>query len=886
MAENIRIYPGRHFTIDEISGVYLSNFDLSTISWSTVSDYGHEEKHALMKQDESQTDTTVTFYQSATRLVEEGDLPYFNVIALFNETTVDGHTNYELLTYGILGTIQETASTSKWQVNIQLEWSSQVSQVSMNLLKVYLRHTQDTSSTSYSATETINQVHEKIVGLGAQDITNRAQRIAFYYDNKVSNDLDGGTAPQGYTQYLDAGQRLTNNNLLFITNTEDSYTFGDITPDPVVDPNTDISNGGLILKARGSSTSYLDDVTTYCLDAKRASYIPDTADQTVSKNIKNTNSMPESERHKALSDFTSCIIGTYFFPQLIEILYSDIKQDVQDLSLDTFSQIFVNSYQKATMYFDLAKGMGFFLPLDDFDENAARYFILFPCGTNDFVVKIFKLDKNDKANIPTNTVFMPVLYVQQASYFIQYDNGVLLTFSLPNPLPNKKTFSAHKDYQKWQESPQVDVNIPSNPWCFPQYNETTHEWAKTNDMPSAYEYAIFECSNVLPLNSFTTINMNDVGLIGNICTAPQDIRGLVRYYHLILDKVKSEITGNGNTGTITPFDGISYKILDKIQNSGKIDFPSGSTLPEFFIANDAITFSKSGSIQWSTDWELTEEELYDLYYKTYRFKHDSVGEVSWLSNFYNTIKDGIQNAVIFESSINGEQQKVSSSIPLSTLDWDSLSDVGNPEIEQLQFDIITQGFTRSLEAIKNTFNYGIARTKSVKWMFFDNAVVTVDHADSETNPYYYITVMKYSDKYGANLFRQVIPSSQISDLQVTYSSDILTLKFKYRSETSLGINYTSLYDLNARESHKPIASLNSTYENVHTEDSTGGTGTSVVTTDNFSINDLYYSNGLLFQTENSPTHQSYYKHTVENGPINWYSTNGIRLLRKIFYDLQ
>lgn len=922
MAENITIYPGRHFTIDDIGlyeggqyvsgGVYLSNIDLTSISWSTVSTEGHSTP-ALQKSLDGQTATSVTFYQDTDKIFDNEAfydiLPFFNVIAIFHEEMIDGAVKYELLTYGLLGTIQETKSTSRWEVIVQLEWTSELGSTIINLSKVYLEHTQQTSAISEEASQTIDQVHEKLIGLGAQDVTSRAQRIAFFYDNKVCNEIETLPSESPYVQYLDAGQRLTNNNLLFKADSGDSFDFGDIDPivEVPVDSTTDISNGGMVLYSRGGAVNYLDDVITYYLDAKRTSYIPDENDNShldkVSQNIKAN--IEEADRNKALSDFTACIIGNFVFPQLINIIYDDVHASDTTVTFEQFSDIYTKSYKKASLSFNLARGSGFFLPLDDFSDNInVRYFVYLPCGTNDFVIKILKVPKSSVDSgityeIPNNEFFMPMLYIQQSTYFVQYENAKLLTFNVPEVTGTN--LSTHIEF--YNSDVSQPKTIPSNPWCFPEkvYNSSTYTWEPTNDMPEQYQYAICNCTDMRVIEGFTTVNMNDVGLLGLICEAPEDIRGLVRYYHQILDNIKNILAAIRTAGEIIDtgsFDGISYKLLEKIKNEQLIewinvssDTPISSGTPyREFAEHDKIRFRYVGNIThlvWSSTWELTEKELYSIYTDSYNYKHGkpNVGNINWLSHFYATIKDRVQDALIFESAINDEQQIVSSSIPISTLDWDSLSDVGNPDIEQMQFNIITQGFSRALEAIKNTFNYGVARTNSstIKWMFFDNAIVLVDKKDLNgdlTNDYYYVTVLKYSDKYGSNLFRQVIPSTQIDDLRVTYSSDILTLKFDSQSELSQKTGYTSLYDLNVREPHKPVASVNSAYYLQHSDLGTN-------TLDYMLVRDLYYSNGVLFETENnSPTNGYYYQASNTSNHISWTGTNGIKLLRKIFYDFQ
>lgn len=516
------------------------------------------------------------------------------------------------------------------------------------------------------------------------------------------------------------------------------------------------------------------------------------------------------------------------------------------LSIDTDGNLiktpnsrFVSFYKNSSVNVDSNFGISLLVPLDN-------GFLIHGCGG--LAHEALLLVSNDKSfieKLPKIKNIPPKMYRYGAfTIFIQYSNGFAIKINLSGSNPDVIS----------------DVNVyEGESYKLSRYLINDSNCQIFNNISSSNGY------KMCILNEHTSIT----GTYGIVHRGPAVYNEYRSYYESIINKF---IENKKNNTFIIEYSGIAELIIRKLHN---LDTQSSN---EFSINNGLITYTDNSDGNRSNYELLTYEEVYSIF-DDQLDKVNSTDNLEPLANFINTVnsdRHDLLHFVTINKSLDNDLY--SKEVEIS----ENIFDHGFIEIpnykECLSYNMAINHELNALEAMTELFNnYVYSKQNSTEnpdkyqWMFCDNAVLLLE----QDTKYWYINVIKYSDRYGNNQFRQVIKKDQINNLIVSYSTDILTIKFS----DNLTTNYNKpsivrMYDLNSAKPHVPIYGADEKYEfNRHTNNN--------IIRDYYNIESSYYSNGMLFKTESDYNYASIEYNDFNDIPDIIYST-GEKLNRILF----
>lgn len=508
--------------------------------------------------------------------------------------------------------------------------------------------------------------------------------------------------------------------------------------------------------------------------------------------------------------YTSLSTMTFINPELINFIFHKSDVFLNDLTIEDL----INGYKHASLWIDNYMGAGLFL-------QAKNSYIIFGSGADRRISIINTIPP--VTELPKPDLIPPKLYRCGTTnhYYVMYSDGRCIHFELPDKA--NKVIYATDPYGL----SQIEIRLYqiSSLGGYEIYGDDINY----GPQDTQHKYCI--------MNEHTALS----GVYGVVSKGPKDYNEYESYYLNIVNTIRDSIRNATpeNKNFVIEYSDIARDLLNAEKEVGTISLiNNGSTQVLTYNVNTELNRNK---------YELKGLLSYNKAYYIYRDQLENRTEGKEpLPYFINTVDAKFKDLMHFESLIDDSNTyaKFCQEIDISP----SLTDGESERIANLQ---VTQE-RNALTAMKELYNNYLSdiltnKPENVKleWMFCDNALLLV----RDDGSYYYIDVIKYNDRYNHASFRQVIKKATISNLIVSYSNNILTLKFSATGSQVTNPTMVRMYNISDGESHKPIYSSNEYYEYKRIEDRNH------IVTDDYRIKASYYSNGILVRTNDGNVYE-------------------------------
>lgn len=457
--------------------------------------------------------------------------------------------------------------------------------------------------------------------------------------------------------------------------------------------------------------------------------------------------------------------------------------------LNTTNSRFVSFYKNASVNTDSKFGTSLLVPTDN-------GYIIYGCAG--LAHECFLLYSNSKEFIgllPKVKNIPPKLYRyydkgKKNKFYIQFHNGILVDIDVSgavNSIKSQNPYEGGSDYQL-------------------KILELTNSNTKV-------------CSTEIRIcNEHTALT----GTYGVLRKGPKCYDELKSYYRNIVKELNSS---EPNMETNIQYSGVATKLLEdstgfEIKNKG--DYSKGIIK---YIRTQGSVINENN---------FTADYIYGLFEDHIINSNKPI--IDPLAGFINNVSNTQQNLLHF---VNDSNPVIiyNKDVEFEEYFYDGFVNKTNGLACKMGRDLELNALDSMSELYNNYLHDKVDSLDcEYQWMFCDNALLIIRKDSS----YWYIDVIKYSDRYERQHFRQVIDRNSVGSLVVSYSSGMLTIKFN----TSNVANPTMVrvYDINSDEPHKPV------YRDVETYQFTKFEGNGILKLI-FNFNCTYYSNGMLFKTE-------------------------------------